>query len=166
MMTTETRQAPAPQRGSGRILVASGAVGLCAGAVVAVLAGVMDGGSAAVAALVGAATVVVVMLAGAGSVDAVSRRIPEFAMAYALMAYSGQVVLLLLGSVLLRRSDLLDGAADRQWLGIAAIVAVLIWLPAQILLYTRQRIPAFDVALPAAPDADDRSVDQPRAGEH
>lgn len=166
MMTTASKQVTTPVRGSGGVLAASAAVAAGVGAIVAIIAGVLDGGSAAVAAVVGALTVVVVMFVGAASVDVVARRLPELVMAYALMTYSGQVVLLLLGSVLLRRSDLLDGAADRQWLGIAALVAVLVWLPAQIVLFTRQRIPVYDLPERAAGTSDDRSSDPIQAGEH
>lgn len=163
MMTTASKQVTTPVRGSGGVLAASAAVAAGVGAIVAIIAGVLDGGRAAV---VGALTVVVVMFVGAASVDVVARRLPELVMAYALMTYSGQVVLLLLGSVLLRRSDLLDGAADRQWLGIAALVAVLVWLPAQIVLFTRQRIPVYDLPERAAGTSDDRSSDPIQAGEH
>jgi ATP synthase protein I len=49
----------------------------------------------------------------------------------------------------LSESGLLDGELDRTWLGAAVITTTGIWLLSQIVLFSRRRVPVFD--LPPAP---------------
>lgn len=154
-MTTEVKQ-QTPLRGTGVLLGA--ALGSLVPTAALVAAGAATEGSpAAYGALFGGLLVLVVCAFGVFSVHVVSHVMPGAALLFSLLTYALQISLLLLAFVALERSGLLDGTLDRGWVGATVIAGVLAWSLVQLVLSTRQRIPAYD--LPAqAP------VRQPEAG--
>lgn len=99
-----------------------------AGAVAAVVAGVLRGADGALGALLGC--VLVVLSFGLGLY--VARRTrplhPLFTMSAALMSYLFTVTALLLVLVVVRRTEVVDRAS----VGIAVLVSVLVWLAAEV----------------------------------
>jgi hypothetical protein len=147
-MTTESQQ-HLPQRGTG-VLLGAAAWTLVPAVVLLLVAALVAGSSAAYGVLAGVLLVLAVLGLGAVAVDAVARVMPAASLLVALLTYTLQVVLMAVVFVALTRSGLLDDALDREWLAGAVIVGTLAWVTAQIVLSTRQRIPAFDVPVPPA----------------
>jgi hypothetical protein len=146
-MTTEVKQ-QTPLRGTGVLLGA--ALGSVVPAVfLAALGAYAEGAPAAYGAAVGGLLVLAILCFGVFAVHVVSHLMPAFALVFALLTYALQIGLVLVALLALERSTLLDGTLDRGWLGVAAITAVLAWSLVQLVLATRQRIPAYDLPLDA-----------------
>ena len=142
-MTTTTKQAPRVT-GMRTLVVTMVAVDLVVVSV-GVLAAVVSGGDAAVAALVGGFIAAVVLFTGTVLVNLVASLMPAAALLVALLTYVLQVALLALVFVALSGSALVDDKASRTWLGAAVIAATLAWLAAQVVVAGRARIPAYDL---------------------
>lgn len=142
-------QPPRRTRDSGvTVLLGGFVVTVAIGVLAAVLGGVVDGSTAAWGALVGALVVAVVCAGGSLMVNVVAGVLPTASLLFALLTYTLQVLVLLMVFVALERSDLLGARLDREWLGVTAVVATLVWLATLVLLSTRRRIPAFDLPAP------------------
>lgn len=154
-MTTEVKQ-QTPWRGTGVLLGA--AVGSLVPTAALVAAGAFtDGPPAAYGALFGGLLVLGVCAFGVFSVHVVSHVMPGAALLFSLLTYALQISLLLLAFLALERSGLLVDSLDRGWVGVTVIAGVLAWSLVQLVLSTRQRIPAYDL-LARAP------VREPEAG--
>lgn len=136
---------------------------LGAGAVTAVVAGVVQGGEGAAGALLGC----VLVVASFGLGLYVARRTrplhPVFTMSAALMSYLFTVTALLLVLVLVRRT----GVVDRTSVGASVLVSVLVWLACEVraflglqLLYVEPVDGAVDGAVNDA-EADVNNVSYP-----
>lgn len=104
--------------------------------------------SAAYGAAVGAGVVLVVLGGGSAAVSVVARVLPGASLLFAMLTYTLQVVVLLTVFAGLDDSGLLDASIDRRWLSGTVIAGTLVWIFVQILVATRARIPAYDVASP------------------
>jgi ATP synthase protein I len=144
------RTRPAPRHTGASVLGRGILLTLLLGAVAALVGQLVDGPSAAAGVAVGTALIVVVCAAGSFLVDAVAGLLPAASLLVALLTYTLQVLAVLVVFLGLERSDLLGSTLDRQWLGGAAIAATLVWLGTQLLLTTRQRIPAYDLTTSGA----------------
>jgi ATP synthase protein I len=108
---------------------------------------------AAYGAAVGAGVVLAVLGGGSAAVSVVARILPGASLLFALLTYTLQVVVLLTVFAGLDDAGLLDGSIDRRWLSGTVITGTLIWILVQILVATRARIPAYDVAsTPPSPE--------------
>jgi ATP synthase protein I len=146
-MTTETTHVT---RDSGvTLLLGAAGAALVVGVALCVAGALLHGSAAAYGALVGTAIAVGVFSFGTFMVNLVAGMVPPAALLVALLTYTLQVVLLGLVFVGLSESGLLDGELDRTWLGAAVITTTGIWLLSQIVLFSRRRVPVFD--LPPAP---------------
>jgi len=142
-MTTESKQLT-PSRGTG-VLLGAAAVSSVPTLLLVVAGAVVSGAPAAYGALVGGLLVLTVSAFGLFSVHVVSNLVPSAALMFAMLTYTLQVVVMALAFVALQSSGLLDDGLDRTWLAAAVIAAVLCWVVAQIVLSTKQRIPAYDL---------------------
>lgn len=142
-MTTEAKQV---SRDSGSAVLLGAAVStMVVGACTAVLGAVVVGPPGARGALTGALIVLGVFATGSFVVNTVAGLMPTAALLVALMTYTLQVVAMAAVFAGLSGSGLLDETLDREWLAGAIIAGTFIWLGAQILLTTRQRIPVYDL---------------------
>ncbi len=149
-MTTETgtRSAtPAAGRaGTARALVRTAVTTTVPGLLVAVLAGLLDGRTAAGGVLVGLVLAVGVLAGGALTLDAVASVMPAAALVVALLTYTLQLLLVLAAFVALEASGELGRSLDRGWLGGTVIVVTMIWLAAQLRTFLTLRLPVYDLA--------------------
>ncbi|MEX0428968.1 hypothetical protein AB3X52_15175 [Nocardioides sp. DS6] len=144
-MTTELQ----PHRSGGvATLLGATCSAVGAGALVAVLALAVAGGGAAGAALAGAALALVVMAFGAFAVDLVATVMPAASLLVALLTYALQLVLMTVLLTAASDVDALAGHGRAGWLVAAVVAVVLVWTLSQLVLASRRRIPAYDVALP------------------
>ena len=70
---------------------------------------------------------------------------PTASLLVALLTYTLQVVLMGMVFVALSRSGLLGDTLHREWLAGVVIAGTFGWLLTQLVLTTRQRIPAYDL---------------------
>lgn len=145
MTTEQTRRPPGAPSGAWSALVRAAAVA-AAGGLLLSLAGFALGGSAAgLGALAGTAFTLVVLVVGAFGVHWVSRTMPAISLLFALLTYTFQVVLMGLLFVVLQTSGVLDGPLDRTWFAATIIAGTAVWLVAQVVATTRQRIPVYEL---------------------
>lgn len=157
MMTTESQKDP---RASGtRVLLGAALAALVLGAAAALVAALVAGSAAAYGALAGTLLVLSVFCFGGLVVNTVAGVMPTASLLVALLTYTLQVVLMGMVFAALSRSGLLDDTLDREWLAGVVIGGTFGWLLTQLVLTTRQRIPAYD--LPDASPATTR--DEPVA---
>ena len=152
-MTTESKQVTLP--GVFPVLLGAAAVSLSVGLAATVTAGLTSGSAAAGGAVVGTSLVVLVFGTSSFVVDVVAAVMPSAALLVALLTYTLQVLLMGLVFLALSRSDLLGRTLDRAWLAGSVIAATVAWLVVQVVLTTRLRIPAYDLA-PAAQQGGER----------
>ena len=100
------------------------------GALVTVLALLLDGSAAALGAAAGALLVVSFFTFGALSVNIVATVAPRASMLFALMTYTLQVLLLAVVLVGVGRSDLAPDTVEPRWLGGTVMVGTLAWMTA------------------------------------
>jgi ATP synthase protein I len=122
------------------------------GALLAGLGALLDGGSAALGAALGAALVVGFFSFGAVSVNLVAGIAPKVSMLVALMTYTLQVLLLALALIALARSDLAPDTIDPRWLGGAVLLGTLVWMSALIVGTLRAGVPPVEEAPATGPD--------------
>ena len=96
-------------------------------------------------ALVGGGLALVVFLVGTVVVATVSRLVPAQSLLIALLTYVLQVVLMGVVVLALVRSDLGGQAAFREWFAGAVIAVTMLWLGVQVWLFTRLRIPVYEL---------------------
>ena len=149
-MTTATTTAAS--RGVVSVLRGAALAALVAGLLVAAVAAVLDGSTAAYGALAGTALVVLVFAFGAFTVNTVAAVMPSAALLVAMLTYALQVVLMGVVFAGLSTSGLLEDTLDQRWLGGAVIAGTAAWMVTQVVQTTRLRIPVYD--LPATAPAD------------
>lgn len=160
MMTTEPNRrahgrddpqrsaAPAPSKPAGSgVLVGAAAVTVVGGLVLGLCGLLLDGTSAAAGALVGAVVVVVVLLLGTLPTNLVAGVMPGLSLAFALLTYIFQLIVLIGSLVALDQGGLVGDELSRGWLGGAVIAGVVCWAVAHVVLASRARIPIY--SLPA-----------------
>jgi len=143
-MTTETTTHTL--RAGVRVLLGSAAVALIVGLATVVAAVVSADAPAVRGAAVGAAMALGVFALGALTVDLVAAKMPAASMLVALLTYTLEVLVLGLIFWRLAGSGLLDDALSSGWLAGAVIVVTLGWLVGQVALTARARIPLYDLA--------------------
>ena len=151
-MTTATKQAHRVS-GTRTLVVTMVAVDLAV-VLVGLVAALVGGQEAGVAALVGGFATTVVLFTGTMSVNAIAGVMPSASLLVAMLTYLLQLLLMGLVFAALAQTSLADDDTSRAWLGGAVIAAASTWLVAQIVAATRARIPAYDVP--------DRALDAPR----
>lgn len=142
-MTTDTRT---PDRGLG-VLIGTAAAAALLGLGLALVAGLVAGGSAALGVLAGLGLALSVFALGNLAVYLVAGVMPAASLLVALVTYTLQVVAMVALFALLTDSGVFRETLDRQWFGVAIIVVTVAWMIAQIVLTTRARIPAFDLTV-------------------
>lgn len=142
-MTTETQQIP--HQSGFKMLLGAAAITLVIGMSGTLLAAIVSGSSAAAGALVGSLLALLVFSLGSFVVNSVAGLMPTAALLVALMTYTLQVLLMALVFVGLSGSGLLDATLDRTWLASMIMATTFVWLGAQLLLTTRQRILIYDL---------------------
>ena len=142
-MTTDTRT---PDRGLG-VLIGTAAAAALLGLGLALVAGLVAGGSAARGGLAGRGLARAVIARGNQAVYLVAGVMPAASLLVALVTYTLQVVAMVALFALLTDSGVFRETLDRQWFGVAIIVVTVAWMIAQIVLTTRARIPAFDLTV-------------------
>lgn len=146
-MTTETM--PRTPFTGAFVLLGAASAALVVGLLVTLAAALVAGSAAAYGALAGTLLVVAVFSFGAFVVNAVASLLPAAALLVALLTYTLQVLLMGLVFWAMSSSPEVWATLDRRWLAGAAIATTLGWLVAQTVLTLRQRIPVYDLALPA-----------------
>ncbi len=150
-MTTESQQDT--RRGVSPLLGAA-----AAGAVVTVLLALVGWFGAQSAglwgALAGGSLALVVLLASTTVVDVVAGVMPGASLLIALLTFFLQILLLVAVAISLQDSSLLDGQVSRGWFAGALMGVTLAWLPAHAWLYTRLRIPAYDLHAAGRPGSE------------
>lgn len=149
-MTTESK--PGTRTGLSPLLGAVGA-GAVAVLVLVVAASVIDGRPAVVGAATGGVLTLLVFTLGIAVVGAVARVMPAASMLVALMTYALQLLVLALCVVAIERAGLSDQTLSRGWFAAGVIAVTLLWLVGQVVAATRERIPLYDIAEPATPEA-------------
>jgi ATP synthase protein I len=151
-MTTESKQVHATGVGT---LLGAASWALPAGLAVAAVGLAVDGSRAAYAGLAGALATVLVLAGGALAVDLVARVMPSASLLLGLLTYACQLL-----TVTLALATVADaaGRAATQWAAGSLIAVTLAWTAAHVLLATRRRIAAFDVALPGQDRSQDPSA--------
>ncbi|QBX56502.1 hypothetical protein EXE58_14205 [Nocardioides seonyuensis] len=152
-MTTESKQDTPPRsRGRGASPLLGAAV---ASAVLVVILGVIAqvaAGSAGLkGALAGGGLALVVFLVGTLVVATVARLVPAMSLLIALLTYVLQVVLMGVVVLALVRSDLGGQQLFREWFAGAVISVTMLWLGVQVWLFTRLRIPVYELPDHRAP---------------
>ncbi|HET6626449.1 MAG TPA: hypothetical protein VFG63_08660 [Nocardioidaceae bacterium] len=122
-------------------LVATGAAGLAA----VLLAAVVSGSAAILGAVI--ATLMVCFFFGLGAMvlQVVARLAPAASLLIALLTYTLKVLLIGLVFVTLNASGALDETVDPRWLGVTVIVCTMVWLVVQIVFSARVRQPLYDL---------------------
>ncbi len=157
-MTTAPRAPRTGQRPgvAGRAVAAAALVTILVGAVLALVAALVDGAAAAAGAGVGLLIVLVFFGLGAVVLDIVAGIAPALSLLVALLTYTLQVVLVGLVFVGLSRSGLMGSTLDADWLGGTVIVGTLTWLAGQVVTTLRTRRLVYD--LPPAETATNGSA--------
>lgn len=109
-------------------------------------AAVVGGGSAVVGALTGMVMVAAVFTFGTVALGVVATLAPSASLIVALLTYTLQVVVIGLVYMALTGGGALDGPVDARWLSAAVIACTLAWTTTQIVVTTRLRVPAYDLA--------------------
>lgn len=143
-MTTESKQAPATS-GSG-VLLGSAVIALVAVLLLAVVAAVTTGWTGLAATLLGGGVAVAAFLSGSLVVNTVAGIAPALSLLFALTTYLVQVLALGLFFAVIGDSGLIGPTLHAGWLGGAIIVVTMVWLSAQVALFSRARIPVYDLA--------------------
>ncbi len=145
-MTTDAHEAfvGTSERGSG-VLLAAAAFASATGLVLSGVGALVGGSPAAYGALSGTLVAVVVFGLGTLAVDRVAGLVPTASLLVALSTYLLQLVTVWALLSLVERSGLTNATVDRVWLGGTLILGALAWISAQIVAYSRRRIPAFDL---------------------
>jgi len=151
MMTTETRsEVRAGSAGVAstqpRVLLGTVAVTAATSALVLVVALAAGGRDALLGALVGTATVLLVLSFGCATLAVVARVLPAATLLVALVTYLAQAALMLLVFVRISEVDVFSDGPGRTWLALGLVAATLAWMTAQLVLTLRARQPYFDAA--------------------
>lgn len=142
-MTTESKQS-AP-RGVSPLLGAAAASALLVVILVPVGA-LVSGPPGALGALVGGGLGVAVFAFGTGVVHVVSDLLPSASLLLALLTYLLQLLVVAAVATGLETSGVAGESLSRGWFGAGIIAVALWWLAVQVWLFTRLRIPAYDLA--------------------
>jgi ATP synthase protein I len=144
-MTTESKQDT--RRGVvpllGALLAGAVAVG-----VLAAIAALTGGSSEVAGALVGGLVTLAVFALGVGLVSLVARVLPSASLLVALLTYTLQLLVLALVVAALERSGTAGDEISRGWFAAGVIAVTVLWLAGQVLAAVRQRIPAYEAAVP------------------
>jgi ATP synthase protein I len=132
------------------VLVGAAAVTLVGGLVLGLCALLLGGTPAAAGAVVGAVVVAVVLLVGTLPTNLVAGVMPGLSLAFALLTYVFQLIVLIGSLVALDQAGLVGDELSRGWLGGAVIAGVVCWAVAHVVLASRARIPIYSLP-PAVP---------------
>lgn len=165
-MTTDTTSTPTTplmlrRSAAAAVLVRTAVVACVGGLAAAGVGALVEGRSAAAGVAVGTALTVAVLAWGVVSVNVVAGLVPGLSLVFALLTYMLQLAVLGAALVVLTGSGLLDGSLDREWVGGGVIGVTLLWMVAQVVAYTRARIPYLDVDLDASRTTARTTVEPP-----
>jgi ATP synthase protein I len=135
---------PGGPSGTG-VLVGAAAATIVAGLLLGLVALLLDGTPAAAGALVGAVVVAVVLLLGTVPMNLVAAVMPGLSLAFALLTYLFQLVVLIGCLVALDQAGLVGDELSRGWLGGAVMAGVVCWTVTHVVLASRARIPIYSL---------------------
>lgn len=147
-MTTESQYDTRP---GVTVLLGTAGATLAAALLLVGLGALVDGTSGAYGAAFGGGVALLVFALGTAVVHAVSGLMPGLSLLVALMTYTLQLLAMALLFVVAGRSGLMGETISREWFAAGVIGATLVWLAAQVWRATHLRLPAYDIADPAAP---------------
>lgn len=135
--------------GSARVLSGAALLALAVAVGLVVAAAIFSGRPGLLGAATGSAIALGVFLFGSFTLNVVAGLMPGLSLLVAMTTYLFQVLLVLVALVSLDRSDLMGDTLSRGWTGAAVVVLTLVWSLGQLWLYTRARIPTYDVVDPS-----------------
>ncbi len=147
-MTTELKQ---DTRTGGSALL--GAATACAVmlAALAVAGALLADQAAALGALAGGGLALLVFAFGTSVVHVVSGLMPSMSLMLALLTYALQLMVMAMVLVALETSGVAGDALSRGWFTTGVILITLMWMAAQVWLFTKLRIPLYDLSRSYAP---------------
>jgi ATP synthase protein I len=145
MTTTPRFRAFGRPRSGGALVIGTAAFAALVGGAIAA-AGFLTSSPAGWGALAGAAVTAFVFTFGTLTVHLVATLLPSAAMLVALLTYTLQVVLVLVIFLGLQRADMIGDELAPAWLAAGVIGVTVAWTIGQLVLFSRARIPAFEVS--------------------
>lgn len=124
------------QSNDARMLLQCAVPTALAGAVAAVVSGVLAGGKGAIGAAAGAAVVILFMGIGLGVLQHIAKSLPHLFQAMGLLLYTTQI--LLLGVVLMAFKD--TTLFNTKTFGFSLLAAALVWVAAQARAHMKAKI--------------------------
>lgn len=158
-MTTESKTDP--RASGGLVLLGAGAAALVVTAVATGLGALVEGGPGALGALTGSLLATVVLAFGLQVTHVVTKLQPELSLVVALMTYGLQLAMVTAVLAGLSRSGALGSQLDASWTVGGVVAAVLVWASVQVALYSRLRIPLYDLREPRAGTASSAPLSTP-----
>lgn len=107
--------------------------------------------AAAVGALAGGGLALVVFAFGTSVVHVVSELMPSMSLMLALLTYALQLMAMAMALVALETSGVAGDQLSRGWFTTGVILITLMWMTAQVWLFTKLRIPLYDLSRAYAP---------------
>lgn len=147
-MTTESQQDTS--RGVSPLL-GSGVAGVVAIGVLALLGWVVADAAGLLGGVSGGALALVVLFVSTTVVNAVAGIMPGASLLIALLTFFLQVLVLAFVAVALREAAFDDAQFSGGWFAAGVVTVTLTWVAVHVWLYTRLRIPAYDLPSPHRP---------------
>lgn len=134
----------APQQRTPRVLLVAALAVLASTAALVLAAGIAEGGTEAVSALLGGGIVLVFFGFGSIVVGTIADLMPQAALMIALLTYTFQVALVGLVFAGLTQADAFESDLSRGWLAGALIVGTFAWIAGQLTATLRTPIPPWE----------------------
>lgn len=141
-MTTESKQ---EHRRGASPLLGSATAGLVVLAVVALAGALLAQQGGMTGALAGGSLALAVLVVSTAVVNAVAGLMPGASLLIALLTFVLQVLVLALVAVAIHDAGLPEQEFARGWFALGVTAVTLTWITVHTWLYTRLRIPAYDL---------------------